>query len=117
MAQQQTTQQQQAQAQDDKLVLKELGVAEVIAMAISIRRKLVAKGKTTRRVGFYLRPHLIPPSSGVYESAMGKVRIFSTFSQERGAWFVQVKLPDPEEGFEVADLVKNPPSPSQATQS
>ncbi len=93
-------------------MLRELGVAEVVAMAIGIRRKMLANGKTTRRVGFYLKPHLIPPPTGAYESAMGEVKIFSKFSQERGAWFVQVKLPDPEKGFEVADLVKNQPSPS-----
>jgi hypothetical protein len=85
--------------------IRELSLEEVIALAISKRRRLLAKGKTSRRVGFYLKPHLIPPPTGTYQSVMGEVKIFSRFDQDRGAWFVQVRLPEAE-GFKLGDYVK-----------
>jgi len=99
-------QQPQGQATQQPIPLRTLSVPEVVAMAISRRRALLAKGKTSRRVPLYLRPSLIPPPSGRYQCSIGEVRIYSRFDQEKGAWFVQITLPETE-GFKLGDFVSN----------
>jgi hypothetical protein len=105
VAQAQTAQ--AAQQQQTSIPLREMSIPEVVAAAISRRRMMLTKGKTSRRVVLHLKPHLIPPPSGSYQCAIGEVRIFSKFDQDRGAWLVEVKLP-PDEGFRIADFVKGP---------
>jgi hypothetical protein len=118
VAQAQTTQaaQQQQTTQAQAFRLKELGIAEIVALAVNRKRALEEKGKTSRRVVLHLSPWQIPPRSGVYSSWLGEVKIFSTFRVEEGKWVVEVKLP-PMEGFAVKDYTKRSdtqkPSPSQ----
>ncbi len=99
--------------------LREISVPELVSMAIHRRRRMMEKGKTSLRVVVPLPPHLVPPTSGVYSTAMGDVSIKSVFKASEGRWIVTVKLPS-DEGFKVAELVKSPnssqsiqPSPSQ----
>jgi len=97
------------QAQAEKLPLREMGVQEVVALAIAVRRK----GKESRRVNLLLKPQYIPPNSGEYETAMGKIKLKSVFLQERGRWAVTVVLP--AEGFTIADhqpKINKPDTPS-----
>jgi len=96
------------QASHPQPKLKEMGVAEVVAMALYIHRKRVRKGKLSRRVSFSLPPHVIPPNGGEYDSFLGRVRIRTAFSIVEGRWFVEVVLP-PQEGFQLKDY----PSPEE----
>ncbi len=103
---------QQVQAKgQEPLRLKELGIAEVLALAIHRKRAMEKKGKTTRRVTLSLAPWQIPPRSGVYSTYLGDVKIYSVFRAEEGRWIVMVKLPITE-GFTVKDHIAQKPSPS-----
>ena len=81
--------------------LREMGVPEAISRAIAIRRELVKKGRTTRRISFRLSPNVVPPTSGEHETWAGKVTIKSLFLEE-GNWLVTVRLPDTD-GFSIKD--------------
>ena len=85
--------------------LREMGVPEAISRAIAIRRELVKKGRTTRRISFRLGPNVVPPTSGEHETWAGKVTIKSLFLVEEGKWLVCVVLPP--EGFAVEELINN----------
>ncbi len=103
----------QAQAQaPQKMPLRELSVMEVFSMALDRRRRTE---KESRRVVLFLRPHLIPPKGGVYDTVCGSIRIYSKFVPERGQWLVEVKLP-PLTGFTVADHIKPDDTPSKDSQ-
>ena len=91
---------------------RELDIIEVVAMALDKRRRT---NRESRRVVLWLRPALIPPSTGQYETTLGPVSLFSRFMQERGCWMVEVKLPH-QSGFSIKDHVKGPSQPDSSSQ-
>ncbi len=93
----------QAQA----MQLRTLSPQEVVALALNKRRKNVAKGKTSKRITLFLRPFLVPPNDGTYETGIGVVRIKSTFKVEAGHWITVVVFPETE-GFPIRDLIGKP---------
>jgi hypothetical protein len=95
--------------------LRIMQVAEVVAIALAIHRKRAKEGKTSKRVVVRLKPSLIPPEDGNYETGIGRVRLKSFFKADQGCWYVEVKLPDTE-GFRLKDHIGNPPSASQFQQ-
>ena len=97
----QKSQQQVAQAKPQ--FLKELSVLETVALAIDKKRR---GKKESRRVVMFLKPNILPPPTGIYQSPFGEVKILSKFLQERGQWLVEVKLPP--SGFPLKDHI--PPS-------
>jgi hypothetical protein len=108
--QQKQANQHQAQAQASQqapIFIRELTIMEVVSMALHKKR---VSGKESRRVVLHLRPSLIPPKSGTYQTTIGPVKVFSKFMQEEGRWLLEVKLPN-ESGFPLGDHIKgNPPS-------
>jgi hypothetical protein len=105
--------------EQQKIQLRDVSVAEAIAMAVFRRRKMIERGKTSRRVVIPLPSHLIPPQSGEYNVAIGRVKITSLFKQEEGRWIMVVRLPA-DEGFELKDHLraneKHPKSQQPSTQ-
>jgi hypothetical protein len=99
------------QQQQVQLRLRQLSVEEAVALAYARRRALLKQGRTTRRITVPLKPYLIPPPSGRYISALGEVRIFSSFSVDQGKWFMTVVLPTTE-GFQVKDFLPPQDKPS-----
>jgi hypothetical protein len=98
-----TTQQQAVQTQQKTaLPLREMSVIELVSLAMDRRRK---RKRESRRVPIRLKPSLIPPPTGEYETSLGRVRIYSRFEPEEGGWFVEVKLPN-QSGFKLSDHLK-----------
>jgi len=101
--------QQQVSTQSNEIPLRDLSIHEVVAMALHKRR---TSGKESRRVVLFLKPSLIPPSTGQYETALGPVKVFSMFLMEQGKWLLEVKLPN-ESGFPLRDHTPSQPSDTQ----
>jgi len=100
--------QQQQQNQQPPIPIREMGITEVVALAWRVYNKRKAQGKSSRRISFPLRAHLLPPPDGDYSTFMGTVRIRTAFRPDQGQWWVTVVLPP--EGFKVQDHL-NPSNP------
>jgi hypothetical protein len=90
-----------------KLPLKEATVAEIVATALFKKRK---QNKASRRITVFLKPSLIPPKDGFYETGIGEVKLKSVYKPEQGRWIVVVVLP-PEE-FKLRDHLSPSDIPS-----
>jgi len=98
-------QQQATQAQAAQLPLRELSISEIVAMALFKKRK---QNKASRRITLFLKPSMVPPKDGTYETGIGEVRLKSVYQPQQGRWIVVAVLP-PEE-FTLKDYLSDTPS-------